>query len=57
MEKRIEFKTTIAAETRTGLAKIAKRQKLSDHGLPSKGQAIDYLVNKELAGASKAGEA
>lgn len=42
---RVGLQTTVAAETKAGLQKIAKQEKLSDHGLPSKGQAIDYLVN------------
>jgi hypothetical protein len=53
--KRIEMKTTIAKETRAGLERIAKREKLTDHGAFSKGRAIDYLVAKELAGSTKAG--
>ncbi len=39
------MKTTIAQETKTGLEVVAKREKLSDHGLPSKGRAIDWLWN------------
>jgi hypothetical protein len=57
MKKRIELKTTIAKETKAGLARIAKKHKLSDHGLPSKGRAIDFLVNNYnfmQAGATKA---
>jgi hypothetical protein len=42
--KRINLQTTIAKETRKGLDTIARREKLSDHGLPSKGRAIDFLV-------------
>jgi hypothetical protein len=52
--KRIVMKITIARETKAGLQKIAKDRKLSDHGLPSKSRAIDYLVQKELAGATNA---
>lgn len=56
--KRVPIQTTIALETKAGLQRIAKKQKLTDHGLPSKGRAIDYLVEKELkAGASNTGEA
>ena len=47
--KRIEIKTTIAAETKKALQKIAVRQNLRDgRGIPSKGRAIDYLAGKEL---------
>jgi hypothetical protein len=48
MKKRIGIKTTIAPETKPGLEKIARREKLTDHGSLSKGRAIDYLVQKEL---------
>jgi hypothetical protein len=54
--KRIEMKTTIAPETKKALEKIARREGLTDHGLPSKGRAIDFLVlNYQLikAGATK----
>jgi hypothetical protein len=46
--KRVPFKTSVAGDTPIGLAKIAKREKLFDHGQISKGRAIDYLVRKEL---------
>lgn len=42
---RVELTTTIAPETKLKLEKIARREKLTDHGLPSKGRAIDWLVN------------
>jgi len=51
------MKTTIKPETKKKLEIIARREKLIDHGLLSKGRAIDYLAEKELAGASKTGEA
>jgi hypothetical protein len=52
--KRIEMKTTIASETKKGLERIAKRERLVDHGLPSKCRAIDYLVQQDQAGATNA---
>jgi len=55
--KRVILQTTVAGETKAGLARIAKKLKLENDGVPSKGRAIDYLVKKELAGASNTGEA
>lgn len=50
--KRVIIQTTIAKETKAGLQHIAKKQELTNDGIPSKGRAIDYLVAKELAGAT-----
>lgn len=50
MNKRLKFNTSVAPDTRKGLKRIAKREKLVDHrGYPSEGRAIDWLLEKELA--------
>lgn len=57
MEKRIVINTTIAEKTYKGLETIARRRRKGLSAKASKGRAIDYLVEKELAGASKTREA
>lgn len=46
--KRQKLNTNVLPETKAGLEKIAKREKLKYRGVVSKGRAIDYLVRKEL---------
>jgi hypothetical protein len=55
--KREKLNTNVLPETKRKLQQIARREKLLDRGNPSKGRAIDYLVERDTAGASKAGEA
>jgi hypothetical protein len=51
--KRENIKTTIEKRTRRGLEIVARDHNLKDHGLYSKGRAIDFLVNNYLV--NKAG--
>ena len=62
--KRVRIDTTVAEETNYGLKVIAGRlvgKTLAGETKPIHksivGRAIDYLVRKELAGASQSGEA
>jgi hypothetical protein len=43
--KREVLNTSVAKGIKAGLQKIAKLEGFADHGLPSKGRAIDFLVN------------
>jgi hypothetical protein len=43
--KRKSLQTSVGIDTKQKLGEIARREKLTDRGVPSKGRAIDWLVN------------